>query len=234
MLADGGFGNPQTLGNLSIKHALRTQRNNLLLTNSERRRSLSLPTNTQISQRRRLKPLHHLAIAHTHNNLRQLVGILLTNQTLRTSLHQLVPITLDGKTRRTKNRHMLAHQTQPTTSSRPLQTFHRHIKNQQTDIAVRVLTAFYRLIARSRSPHHICGRHFAGNDGTERIQRSRIIVDQRDAMNLRMLFRRGHYAITFFSHTAIAAMLGSWDSRQWRYRRCRQRELLHTHMLVCW
>lgn len=28
MLADGGFGNPQTLGNLSIKHALRTQRNN--------------------------------------------------------------------------------------------------------------------------------------------------------------------------------------------------------------
>ena len=149
-------------------------------------------------------------------------------------LYQLVPITLDGKTRRTKNRHMLAHQTQPTTSSRPLQTLHRHIKNQQTDIAVRVLTAFYRLIARSRSPHHICGRHFAGNDGTERIQRSRIIVDQRDAMNLRMPFRRGHYAITFLSHTAIAAMLGSWDSRQWRYRRCRQRELLHTHMLVCW
>ena len=147
MFADGGFGNPQTLGDVPVKHALRAQGNNLLLTNGKRGSGLSLPADTQIGQRRRLKSLHHLAIAHTHNNLRQLVGILLTNQPLRTSLNQLVPITIDGKTGCTENRHALAHQTQPTTRGGALQSLHRHIENQQTDMAVRILATFYRLTA---------------------------------------------------------------------------------------
>lgn len=138
----------------------------------------------QIGQGGGFESFHHVAAAEPFDGLGQLVGILLADQPLRSGLHQLVAVASDGEAGDAEDGQMLVQQADAAACGRSLQALHGHVEDKQIEIVAGFLAAFDRFGAGSGRPYHVGGGHFGVDEIAQRFQRARIIVDQRDAMDL--------------------------------------------------
>ena len=110
---------------------------------------------------------------------RQLIGILLADQSLRSGFHQPAMVAVDGEAGDAQNRQMPVHETDPMADGRPLQALHGHVQYKQVEIVVVPLATFDRFVAGSGRPHHVGRGDLRFDEKAQRFQRARIVVDQR-------------------------------------------------------
>ena len=133
MLTDSAFRNVQLLGDLPIQQTVRAQE---MICSS---RTVSCGEVSSSRLMRRLAKLgfesfHHTAAAEPLDGLGQLIGVLFADEPLRSGLHQLVAVASDGEAGDAEDWQMPVHQTDTTACSWPLQSFHGHVENKQTEI----------------------------------------------------------------------------------------------------
>ena len=129
----------------------------MLLAHGELRRGLVLTADAQIGQGWGFESFHHTAAAEPLDGLGQLIGVLFADEPLRSGLHQLVAVASDGEAGDAEDWQMPVHQTDTTACNWPLQSFHGHVENKQTEIVAGFLTPFDCFIAGCGRPHHVGG-----------------------------------------------------------------------------